>query len=134
MPQTGKALLDTNIIIALLHGEAPIKERIEDFKEVFISSVALGELLYGALKSGRSEANIRLIETFADACRILPCNAQTAREYGKIKFELKVMGRPIPENDLWIAAIARQHKLLLLTDDKHFGHIGSLRTENPRRN
>ena len=59
---------------------------------------------------------------------MLGCDTQTARHYGQVKNQLRVKGRPIPENDLWIAAVARQHALTLVTRDKHFSDIDDLPT------
>jgi tRNA(fMet)-specific endonuclease VapC len=53
----------------------------------------------------------------------------TARSYGKIKNQLKVKGSPIPENDIWIAALADQYQLLLITRDKHFNNIEAISIE-----
>jgi tRNA(fMet)-specific endonuclease VapC len=60
---------------------------------------------------------------------VLNCNAETARWYGEIKNALWVKGRPIPENDLWIAAIAPEHNLVLATRDAHFREIDTLKVE-----
>jgi len=58
---------------------------------------------------------------------ILFCDQGTARAYGEIKHALRCKGRPIPENDLWIAAIAAQHDLTLVSRDDHFNHIDQIR-------
>ena len=57
---------------------------------------------------------------------ILVCDTETARQYGRIKVELRRKGRPIPENDMWIAAVALQHGLTLATRDAHFDAIDGL--------
>jgi tRNA(fMet)-specific endonuclease VapC len=56
-------------------------------------------------------------------------DAITAQHYGRIRNDLRAIGRPVPENDLWIAAIARQHGLTLVTRDQHFQHIVGLSLE-----
>jgi tRNA(fMet)-specific endonuclease VapC len=68
------------------------------------------------------------IEEFAAITTVLSCDTQTARYYGQIKNMLRAKGRPVPENDLWIAAIARQHSLTLVTRDNHFNEIDGLPT------
>jgi tRNA(fMet)-specific endonuclease VapC len=60
---------------------------------------------------------------------VLACDLDTAREYGVIKNALREKGRLIPENDIWIAAIARQHDLTLVTRDEHFKEIKHLKVE-----
>jgi tRNA(fMet)-specific endonuclease VapC len=61
---------------------------------------------------------------------ILGCNVDTARWYGRIAAQLKTIGRPIPQNDIWIAAIARQYELTMLTRDKHFENVDGLVVES----
>ncbi len=92
-------------------------------------SIVLGELYFGARKSGRVEENLALIDEFATNSSILACDTDTAKEYGVIKNTLQEKGRPIPENDIWIAAIARQYKLIVVTRDTHFDEIESLEAE-----
>ena len=103
----GRILLDTNIVIALFAGENPVRERLVECSEVFLPATVLGELYYGARKSSQSSANSARIGELAAAVTILPCDATTARLYGEIKASLRLKGRPIPENDIWIAAVAQ---------------------------
>jgi tRNA(fMet)-specific endonuclease VapC len=120
-------LLDTNIVIGLFANESSITEKIKSFAgNIFIPSIVLGELFYGAEQSTRKEENRKKIEEFAEASLILECELDTARSYGKIKNHLKIKGNPIPENDIWIAALADQHQLTLVTRDKHFNSITAL--------
>jgi tRNA(fMet)-specific endonuclease VapC len=78
----------------------------------------------------KKELNRRKIEKLAESALVLASDRNTAKEYGKIKFNLKSKGFPIPENDIWIAAIAKQHDLILVTRDKHFNHIDLLQLES----
>jgi len=126
---SGRFLLDTNTVIALFGGKPSVKEWMAEASEVFVSSTVLGELYYGAFKSGSSEGNIRRIDDFAGSCAVLYCDRNTAKEYGLIKSRLLNKGTPIPENDIWIAAIARQHGLVLVTSDKHFEEVEELKLE-----
>ena len=115
----GRFLLDTNAIIALFAQDASLNTLIADV-EVLVPTIALGELYAGTLKSGRLEENLRRIQEFASKNEILGCDAVTAWHYGQLKNGLRVKGRPAPENDVWIGAIARQHGLSVLTRDAHF--------------
>ena len=65
----------------------------------------------------------------AAATSVLSCDLGTAHVYGEVKDELRLKGRPIPENDVWIAAVARQHGLMLVTRDEHFQHVNGLGVE-----
>ncbi|MGD0693861.1 MAG: type II toxin-antitoxin system VapC family toxin [Terriglobia bacterium] len=104
----GRVLLDTNIVIALFAGEERIRERLVQRQEVFLPSTVIGELCYGALKSERAEANLARIDELASVCVVLPCDRTTAQYYGEIKHLLRTKGHPIPDNDVWIAAVAEQ--------------------------
>ena len=128
MPMSGRYLLDTNVIIDLLANEGVVKTMLLEAREAFVSSIAIGELYYGAEKSTRPAENVSRIDDFAALTPVLGCDTQTARHYGQIKNMLRAKGRPIPENDLWIAAVARQHALTLVTRDKHFNEIDGLPT------
>ena len=104
IPASGRFLLDTNIIIALLEGDEAVLSNLDQAQEVFVSAVALGELFFGAAKSGRPTENIAKIERFASGRAIVVCDLEVAREYGGLKQRLKEKGRLIPENDIWIVA------------------------------
>ena len=120
-------LLDTNIVIAALKRERATLARVEDAEgSLFVPVIALGELYFGARKSARVEENFRRIEGFAARANILPCDGETARLYGEVKDGLGRKGRPIPENDIWIAAVALQHDLTLVSRDSHFEHVEGL--------
>ncbi|MCZ2128001.1 MAG: type II toxin-antitoxin system VapC family toxin [Anaerolineales bacterium] len=123
---SGKYLLDTNIVIALFANDASVLENLEQAAEVFIPSVVIGELFFGAHKSVRAKDNLSHIDDFASSNLVLGCDVETARIYGEIKNNLRVKGRPIPENDIWIAAIAVQHHLTLISRDGHFSEIENL--------
>lgn len=126
----GKYLLDTNVVIALFAGDASVQKHLEQADEVFLSSVVLGELYYGAENSAHSESNIGRVDEFAASNALIACDAETARSYGSIKAQLKRMGRPIPENDIWVGATAIQHSLILVSRDSHFDGIEGLSLES----
>jgi tRNA(fMet)-specific endonuclease VapC len=125
---SGRYLLDSNVIIALFAGENSVLDGISKADEV--PSIAVGELYYGAENSRRRETNLVRVEEFSEANVVLNCDRETARWYGLVKKGLKERGRPIPENDIWIAALALQHDLILVTRDEHFHEIASLDTES----
>ena len=126
---SGKFLLDTNIIIALFAKDPAVHEHIANAEEVFVSSISMGELYFGAHKSLKVQENIVRLDKFARSNTILPCNTDTARKYGDIKNRLKEKGQPIPENDIWMAAIAQQYALTLVTRDAHFNMVENLKIE-----
>lgn len=127
----GGFLFDTNIVIAAFGRDEGVAQRLEGLPadSIFIPSIVIGELFYGAYRSSRATENRRRIEEFVRASNVLPCDAATARTYGELKDGLLRKGRPIPENDIWIAAVAIQHDLTLVTRDMHFEHITELHRE-----
>ena len=129
MPQNGKYLLDTNVLIALLKDEIEIQDRSQNVTIVSLPVPAIGELYYGARKSGNPIENLARVNRLTQRFPLLFCDLETARWYGIIKNRLRRKGRPIPNNDIWIAAIAMQHGLILVTRDSHFDEVDSLQTE-----
>lgn len=125
----GKYLLDTNIVIALFANDKNVIKNLKNVNELFIPGVVLGELYFGACKSGRVRENLARIDEFAANSIVLGCDTETSRYYGKIKNAIQTKGHPIPENDIWIAAIAIQHNLILISRDKHFEIVENLRLE-----
>lgn len=86
----------------------------------------VGELRYGALNSRRSAENLAEVERLVSRCRVLDITAATADVYARLRLGLKEKGKPIPENDLWIAALCVEHEVPLVTLDGHFDVIKGL--------
>jgi tRNA(fMet)-specific endonuclease VapC len=122
----GRYLLDTNIIIALFAGDQTVVDQINRASEIFVPSIVIGELYYGAFNSGKKQTNIDRIDQLCTQVTVLNCDDFTARLYGQIKKVLKDKGTPIPENDIWIAAIAIQYNLIVFTRDSHFRNVDGL--------
>lgn len=122
----GSYLLDTSIVIKIFAKDKEILKKVGQCSEVFIPTIVIGELYYGAYNSTKVKGNIKRIEQLTQTTSILDCNIETSREYGAIKKDLKSKGTPIPENDIWIAAIALQHDLPLAGRDQHFEYIDKL--------
>lgn len=124
----GRYLLDTNIIIALFASDPSVMHSLAQASEVFLPSIAIGELCYGARKSGRSQENLGRIEALVKNSMVIECDADTARQYGDVKNNLRLKGRPLPENDVWLAALALQSGLTVVTRDAHFQAVENLQT------
>jgi tRNA(fMet)-specific endonuclease VapC len=124
-----RVLPDTNIVVAVMNGDINIAVRFDIVDEIIVSPTVLGELYFGAEKSGKHEANLRSIEKFCEDKIFLPCDEETAKQYSLIRNALRIKGRPIPDNDIWIAALAMQHDLILITRDAHFAEVEGLKSE-----
>ncbi len=127
---SGKFLLDTNVIIALFAKEPVVHERLSNADEVFVPCIALGEMYFGAYKSLRIKENLTRINELVLNSTVLACDTDTAKKYGDIKNQLKEKGQPLPENDIWIAAVTQQYDLTLITRDTHFHIIENLKIES----
>jgi len=125
----GELLLDTNVLIDLLEGESSLVGRLGRDSDLLTSVVVLGELYYGANKSSRPTENTARVDALLPRIGVLLCDLNTARFYAAIKEQLRIKGRPIPENDMWIAAHARQHGLILVSRDTHFANVDGLNWE-----
>jgi tRNA(fMet)-specific endonuclease VapC len=126
---SGRLLVDTNVVIALFAGEPAALNRVEQHPELFLCVPVLGELRYGALASSRVDENLARLDGFSRRVLLLSCDSMTAVQYSAIRYGLRKKGTPIPENDMWIAAIAQQYDLTLLSRDSHFREIEGLDVE-----
>lgn len=122
----GDLLLDTNIVISLINEDPVILRSIAGIQSVMVPSIVIGELYYGAFKSGKVQENLSRIKEFASESAVLSCDETTGRHYGYIKNALREKGQPLPENDIWIAALAQQYRLTLVSRDQHFTKIDGL--------
>lgn len=118
-----KFLLDTNIITAWLKGESKIADKIDNAEEIHIPIIVLGELYYGALYSTQKQKNLNNIKSITSYYNVLQIDEAVAVAYGNIKTALRKKGKPVPENDIWIAAIAKRFNLIVVSRDKHFKEI-----------
>lgn len=120
---SGSYILDSNIIIDIFRADKLILEKVKTFERIYIPVTVLGELYFGAYKSSRTEDHLLQINRLKEVVNILDITEKTTILYGEIKNKLKQRGRPIPENDIWIAAITQEFGYPLVTRDKHFSHI-----------
>ncbi len=115
-------------MVPLLNKDSEIEKRFRG-QLIWISSVVLAELYFGARRSGRIAQNLANVEALIAGFILVSCDKGTAEQFAQIKQSLAVKGRPIPENDIWIAATAIQHNLTLVTRDTHFNQVDGLTIE-----
>jgi tRNA(fMet)-specific endonuclease VapC len=123
---TGDVLLDTTVAVAHLRGVAAVSERLAQAQTRYLPAVALGELHFGLWRSERREANRAQLDRWLQVIVLLQIGAASALRYGELKQQLALAGTPIPENDLWIAAVALEHGLPVATRDDHFNRVSGL--------
>ena len=116
-------ILDTNALSAVADGD-PLAVRIfRQAPSIELTVIVLGEYRFGIAQSRHRKQYEKWLEEFIAATRILEVTKETSRHYAQIRAELKRAGQPIPSNDLWIAALSRQHRLSLMTKDRHFDSV-----------
>jgi tRNA(fMet)-specific endonuclease VapC len=121
-------LVDTNVLSDFFAGDPETVEAFQRSRTLSINTIVLGELLAGFAAGQRAEANRKLLARFLAAPRVklLPLGPETAEHYADVYLGLRRKGTPIPANDMWIAASAREHGLTVLTRDIHFRHVDGL--------
>lgn len=117
-----KYLLDTSIIIHSFK-RIDIAKKLDELSEIFVPVIVVGELYFGAERSTFTQQHMQQVLLFLQNCTVLTIDVATAEMYAAIKASLWKKGKPIPENDIWIAATAKQHNLPLYTTDKHFSEV-----------
>ena len=123
-----RVALDTNRLTDLFQGDAALADRLGLCDEVWIPLVVLAEIKAGFLggtERHRNEILLRKLLSKTTVGVLLP-DRETAEHYARLFVQLKRAGTPVPDNDLWIAALALQHDLLLITRDRHFKNIPQL--------
>ena len=123
-------LLDTNTVIYLFKNDAEVQRKEQQHPLRFLPFITAMELMFGAKRSARREENLLKYNRFLAKFSTLYPDRQTLDVYGDIRLALQKIGRPIPANDLWQAAIAIQRDAVLVTNDSHFAAVPGLRTEN----
>lgn len=120
-----KLAIDTNSYTGFCKGRAEIVSVIQKAEKIFLPFVVLAELRAGFAAGSRPTKNEGTLNRFLNSPRVevLFADEQTTHHYARLFFQLRQQGTPIPTNDLWIAALASQHHLFLLTDDAHFAHL-----------
>jgi tRNA(fMet)-specific endonuclease VapC len=115
MPASGRLLLDTNIVIALLEGDEPMISNLDEAAEIFIPAIVPGELSSERPSRAGLPRFTAKVERFVAGRSIVSCDLQVAREYVRLRQRPREKGRPLPENDVRIAATAKHHELVLVT-------------------
>jgi predicted nucleic acid-binding protein len=120
-------ILDTNAVSALFVGDPALEKILSGEPRHQLPVIVVGEYRYGLLRSRHRGHLEGLLETLIRESIILPVDEATAETYSRVRDELRQRGKPIPENDLWIAALARQHHQPVVSRDGHFDDVPDLR-------
>jgi predicted nucleic acid-binding protein len=123
-------ILDTNALSAFADGDAGIGEILRQQARAAIPVIVLGEFRYGIAQSKHRSEYEAWLESQLPHFDVLTVTEETAVAYAALRVALKRSGRPIPANDAWIAALALQHRLPVLSRDGHFDVVPGLEREN----
>jgi predicted nucleic acid-binding protein len=128
-----RVMLDTNAYSAYKRGDGATKETLSLAEEVLVPTPVLGELRSGFRQGNREGANLAELEEFLSRprVRVHPLGEGTAIYYAEIYGALRAAGKPIPTNDLWIAAAALETGSILLSRDSHFDAVAGLIRNGP---
>jgi predicted nucleic acid-binding protein len=123
-----RIIIDTNFYAAFKRNETEAVNLLKRVEYIGVNSVILGELLAGFRCGNRERENLIELDRFLDSARVgtISLDDETSEFYVQVFSELRQKSRPIPSNDLWLAASALQHGLALATYDDHFRHISSI--------
>ena len=118
-------ILDTNAISALLKHDMSLVALLGE-EDHQLPVIALGEYRFGLRRSRLRKRLERQLRQWELVWTVLPVMRETTEHYGRIREQLRAQGTPIPENDVWIAALAAQHRLPVVTSDDHFDRVDGL--------
>lgn len=120
-------ILDTNALSALAEHNAALLARLRTAGQVYLPIIALGEFRFGIENSRHRDELAVWLDRLASQHPVLLIEMETLPAYAAIRSELKAGGTPIPANDIWIAALARQHGLPVVSNDADFDRVSGLR-------
>jgi tRNA(fMet)-specific endonuclease VapC len=119
-------ILDTNALSAFADDVPPVVQQIATAEELHIPVIVLGEYRFGIATSRRRREYEAWLTRGRAFWNVLPVVEETAMHYAAIRLQLKRTGAPLPANDVWIAALAQQHDLAILSRDTHFDAVPTL--------
>ncbi len=120
-------ILDTNALSAFADNIPSAVKAVSAAGLLAVPVVVLGEYRYGIAHSRRERNYEQWLRPFLETCQILEITEETIPWYVGVRAELRHLGKPIPSNDVWIAALSRQHVLPVLSRDTHFDRVKDLR-------
>ncbi|MDR3677981.1 MAG: type II toxin-antitoxin system VapC family toxin [Acidobacteriota bacterium] len=123
-------ILDTNALSAIADGHQSATKQFSRAHQVAIPVIVLGEYRFGIAQSRHQRKYELWLEELIACSEVLAVDEETAISYAVLRAQLKTSGTPIPSNDVWIAALCRQHSLPLLSRDRHFDFIKGLQRLN----
>lgn len=122
-------ILDTNALSAFIDGDAAVGEVLRRQGRASVPVIVLGEFRYGIALSKHRGSYEQWLQVHLRHFDVLAVTDTTATAYASVRVELKARGTPIPANDAWIAALALEHKLAVLSRDRHFDAVPQVKRQ-----
>ena len=119
-------ILDTNALSAFADADRDLLKVLPSDRPWALPVVVIGEYRYGLRGSIQRTAREQWLDSLITAVTVLPISESTTTHYATVRHELKAANRRIPPNDSWIAALALEHQLPVLTRDSHFDHVSGI--------
>ncbi len=119
-------ILDTTAVSAILSGDRKVARVLSSADQHHLTWIVVGEYEFGLRGSGQRTRLGRLFQELESESILVFPDRKTTDQYAQVRHELKLKGRPIPENDVWIAAVARQYDLSIVSSDAHFDHVAGV--------
>lgn len=116
-------ILDTNALSDMVYGNPSLLKVLRTSRQHAVPVIVLGEFRFGALGSRSKDELLKWVSRLEAETAVLDVTTKTAFHYAKVRQELRTLGKPIPENDVWIAAMAIEHGLALASQDSHFDYV-----------
>lgn len=120
-------ILDTNAVSAIFAGDEGVASVLDGVIRHHLPAIVLGEYRYGLERSRKQRQLEALLDRLERESIVLVVDGETARHYADVRNALREEGRPIPENDVWIAALAIQHRQPVVSQDAHFDAVEGIR-------
>ncbi len=120
-------IVDTNALSAFADGSDEVRSALSAGDRIAVPVIVLGEFRYGVAQSRQKQVYELWLDTYLPDFQVLEISERTSLKYAAIRTELRRIGRPIPANDAWIAALCREYQLPLLSRDRHFDYVKDLR-------
>ena len=120
-------ILDTNAVSAIADNEPAAVRLFSEAASIELPVIVLSEFRFGIAHSRHRKEYEKWLAELIAATRVLPVDEEASSHYAQVRAELKKAGKPIPSNDLWIAALCRQHRFPLMSQDRHFDAVQGLK-------
>jgi tRNA(fMet)-specific endonuclease VapC len=120
--------LDTNAVSALFEGDEALLELLDGVERFALPVIVVGEYRFGLQRSRHRKQLGAMLDRLVAEADLLVVDDDTTSHYAQVREALRTKGRPLPENDVWIAALCRQHRRRLVSRDRDFEHVESLET------